>query len=104
MASAIGERSSDCRPAHPCPNIPRARDHAAARAEFERVIAAKPAAPAFVLASAYVECARLAEAAGNRARAIDLYRAATTIVGADPHARDVARDELKRLTSSSHTK
>lgn len=74
--------------------------HAPARAQFERVLAARPVAPAFVLASAYVECARLVERSGDRTRAIALYRAATTIVGADPHARDAARRALKQLTST----
>lgn len=76
-------------------------DHARARDEFEKVLAARPVAPAFVLASAYVETARLAERSGDRTRAISLYRAATQIVGADPRARERAERALKQLPSST---
>lgn len=68
-----------------------------ARAEFERTIAARPAAPPTFLAAAYLEAARVAESEGNRARAIEMYRAAAGVTGAEPQSRDAARDALARL-------
>ena len=54
-------------------------------------------APAFVLASAYVAYAQLLERDGDRARAIENYRAAADLVGGDTRARDDARAALQRL-------
>ena len=71
-------------------------DAAGARAHLETVIAARTT-PAFVLAAAYADYARLLERAGDRARAIEAYRHATQVVGGDRRARDQARAALARL-------
>jgi tetratricopeptide (TPR) repeat protein len=68
-----------------------------AREELQKVIAAQPAAPPVVLASAYVSCAQLLEAAGDRNGARVLYQSADKIIGGDPAARERARLALKRL-------
>ena len=67
-----------------------------ARAELERVMAA-PAAPAIVRASAYVDYAAALERAGDRDRALALYRDAAQMIGGDPRARDRARRAIARL-------
>jgi hypothetical protein len=67
-----------------------------ARAALETIVAATPAAPAFVRASAIVDLARAIEPT-DRARATSLYREASTIDGADPRARDDATRALRRL-------
>ena len=78
-------------------------DNLGARKELEQLLA-PPIVPVFVLASAYVELAQLLERAGDRPRAISMYRHATQVVGGDPHARDQATRALKRLapTSGAH--
>jgi tetratricopeptide (TPR) repeat protein len=72
-------------------------DRQRARNELEKVIAARPIAPAFVLASAFVECARLLEQSGDRSRALEMYRYAIDVVGGDPRAHDDATRAVKRL-------
>ena len=76
-------------------------DDAAARQQIERVIQTRPVAPAIVLASAYVEYARLLERAGDRPEAIKMYRLATEVGGADRLARDEAARALKRLVATT---
>jgi tetratricopeptide (TPR) repeat protein len=71
--------------------IPRARD------ELEKVLAGRPLAPAIVLASAFVDYARLLESAGERSRALTMYRYAIDVVGGDPRAHRDAMLALKRL-------
>ncbi len=68
---------------------------------LEAVVAARPLAPAFVRASALADLACAVERT-DRTRAIDLYRAATTIVGGDPRAHEAARRALKRLTTTTN--
>ena len=58
---------------------------------------ARPAAPAIVLASAYVDAAAIGEREGARERAIALYRRAIDVVGGAPRAQEEARLALKRL-------
>jgi tetratricopeptide (TPR) repeat protein len=58
------------------------------------------AAPTFVLASAYVAYAQLLERDGDRAHAIENYRAAADLVGGDTRARDDARAALQRLRAA----
>jgi tetratricopeptide (TPR) repeat protein len=70
---------------------------AQAQQELERVIAARSAAPAIVLASALTESAQLLERNGEAARALALYRYAIDIVGADPRAHADAIRGVKRL-------
>jgi len=74
-------------------------EHDRARLELERVIATT-AAPAIVLASAYVDYAAMIERAGDSSRALALYRDAMRIVGGDPRARDQAARAIKRLAPS----
>jgi len=54
-----------------------------------------------VLADAYVAYAQLLERAGERARAITMYREAARLVGGVPRARDQAKRALERLSTSS---
>jgi tetratricopeptide (TPR) repeat protein len=75
-------------------------DRQRARDELEKVIAARPLAPAFVRASAFVECARLLEQSGDRSRALEMYRYALDVVGGDPRARDDAARAVKRLAGA----
>ena len=72
------------------------KDGARARDALEQVIAA-PLVPPIVLASALVDYAQMIERAGDRARALALYRDAARIVGAEPRARDLATRAIKRL-------
>jgi len=67
-----------------------------AKEQLENLIRAR-AAPAFVLASADVAYAQLLERDGDRARAIEHYRAAADLVGGDTRARADARAALERL-------
>ena len=62
----------------------------AALAEFERVITARPAAAGVTLADACYEAARLHDAAGNRARAVELFRQAASTRGARATTRERA--------------
>jgi Tfp pilus assembly protein PilF len=76
-------------------------ESARAQQELERVIAARPAAPAIVLASALTDCGRLLERAGDRTRALSMYRYAIAIVGGDPIAHGEAERAAKRLAAAS---
>lgn len=71
--------------------------HADALAAFERVVATRPVPPPSVLAASYVEAGRLLEASGNRTRAIEMYTLASGVRGAEPAAREAARQGLDRL-------
>ena len=71
---------------------------ARAREQLDHVIAARPIAPAIVLASALVDYAQWLEDAGDRARAVAMYRDAAQIAGGDPRARDQAARALTRLS------
>jgi tetratricopeptide (TPR) repeat protein len=72
-------------------------DTVRAQEELERVIAARPVAPAIVLASAFTDCARLLERRGETARALALYRYAIAVAGGDPRAHSDAVRAVKRL-------
>ena len=74
-------------------------DRAGARDQLEQVMAARPMAPAIVLANAYVDYAQPLEEAGDRARATAMYRDAAQMIGGDPRARDQAMRALKRLST-----
>jgi tetratricopeptide (TPR) repeat protein len=71
-------------------------DRIRAKDQLENLIRAR-VAPAFVLASADVAYAQLLERDGDRARAIERYRAAADLVGGDTRARADARAALERL-------
>jgi tetratricopeptide (TPR) repeat protein len=68
-----------------------------ALAEFERIVAMRPMPPPAVLASSCVEAGRLLEASGHRERAIEMYRRASRVRGADARARQAATKALDRL-------
>jgi len=54
-----------------------------------------------VLASTFVDYARLLEHAGDRARALAMYRTALDIVGGDPRAHEDAVRAIKRLAGNN---
>ena len=68
-----------------------------ALASFGRVAAAGGAAPPVYRAHALVECAQLLEARGDRARALESYKAASYVFGADARTRAEARQAAARL-------
>jgi tetratricopeptide (TPR) repeat protein len=72
-------------------------DPAAAQSMRDRVLNARPAAPAIVLAAAYVDAAAIYERDGVRERAIECYQRALASVGGAPDAHESARLGLKRL-------
>ena len=64
------------------------------------MIGARPSAPGIVLASAFVDLGRLFERAGDRVRALTMYRYAIDVVAGDPRARNEAMRAVKRLSGS----
>ncbi|HEY3382742.1 MAG TPA: hypothetical protein VGK32_13290 [Vicinamibacterales bacterium] len=80
-------------------NVQR-QDTRTALAEFERLIARRPMPPPTILAASYLGAARLVETSGDRARAIDLYRRASTTRGADADTKLAASQALSRLGSN----
>jgi tetratricopeptide (TPR) repeat protein len=75
------------------------RAPAEALAIYEAIAAARGATPPTIYAAACVEAARLHEQRGERARAVDLYRTARTVFGADQRTKDAAQRALARLAS-----
>jgi tetratricopeptide (TPR) repeat protein len=75
-------------------------DTAGERDALERVIAARPIAPAIVLASAFDDYAHLLERDGDRARALTMYQYAIDVAGSDPRAHGDAVRGAKRLAGS----
>lgn len=76
-------------------------DDASALAVLEAIVAAREATPPTIYASACVDAARLHEEQGTRTRAIELYRAAQSVFGADQRTKDAAQRALSRLASST---
>ena len=74
----------------------RGRDKEAL-AEFERLVAMRPIPPPTVLASSCYEAGRLLEDAGQRDRAIEMYRRAARVRGAEAGTRQAALNALDRL-------
>jgi tetratricopeptide (TPR) repeat protein len=68
---------------------------------FGRVIAARPVAPPVFLARAYVERAALLESSHDRAAAIESYRNASRVFGADARTRQLAARAIARLQSQN---
>jgi tetratricopeptide (TPR) repeat protein len=68
---------------------------------FEAIAAARGSTPPTFYASACVEAARLHEQRGDRARAVDLYRTARGVFGADQRTKETAQRALTRLSTSS---
>lgn len=74
------------------------RDDPGALAHFELAIRNARACPAPILATAYLESARLHERAGRRTDAINAYRTVTTLFGAAEETRNASARALARLT------
>ena len=72
-------------------------DRTKALTDFERVTQARPMPPAPMLASAFLECARMYEGSGDRARAASSYEWATKVRGVDAATRAQAQQALARL-------
>ena len=73
------------------------KNDAAALADLEALIKARPTTPPTIYASACVDAARLYERQRATARAIDLYRTARGVFGADQRTIDAADRALARL-------
>ncbi len=103
-AGRLLERSLALRPGDPVTLWRRARlfgarrNDATALAEYERVIQAGPATPPTFLATAYFEAARLHDRHGDHTRALDYFRAAHGVWGADQQTKDAAAREVARRT------
>jgi tetratricopeptide (TPR) repeat protein len=74
-----------------------------ALAEFERAIRSQPRPPPTFLAAAYLESARLLEVMNQRDRAIDRYRSALRVRGAEPRTREESVAALARLHISERS-
>jgi predicted Zn-dependent protease len=77
------------------------KDEAGALRVLEAIVGTRAASPPTIYAFACVDAARLLEQRGERARAIDLYRTARDVFGADQRTKDAASRALKFLTASS---
>jgi tetratricopeptide (TPR) repeat protein len=64
---------------------------------LEAIVASRAATPPTIYALACVDAARLHDHRGDRPRAIELYRTATTVFGADQRTKEAARRALARL-------
>jgi tetratricopeptide (TPR) repeat protein len=99
-------RSLSLRPGDPVTQYRQAhlqlalRNEAAARAALDALTRARATVPPTIYASACVEAARLHEQRGTLARAIELYRTAIGVFGADQLTKDEARRSLARLTTA----
>ncbi len=103
-AETLLQRSLDLNPADPVTHfrfgrLLQARDtnDPRALAQFEMAIAARPSAPASILASAYFEAGRVLESRGDRARALEMYQSVARVAGAEARTRDAAAKSLARL-------
>jgi tetratricopeptide (TPR) repeat protein len=68
---------------------------------LEAIIASRASTPPTIYAFACVDAARLFEQRGERARAIERYRIARDVFGADQRTKETAERALTRLQSSS---
>ncbi len=68
-----------------------------ALAEYERLVAVRPVPPPTILASSSYEAGRLLEASGQRDRAIEMYRRAARVRGAQANTRRAATQAINRL-------
>jgi hypothetical protein len=102
------DRALTLAPDDPVARYRRGQVHAArgetdrALVAFGRVIAARPPAPPVFLARAYTGRATLLEASGDHAGAIDAYRSASRVFGADARTKTRAADALTRLQPDAH--
>jgi tetratricopeptide (TPR) repeat protein len=105
-AETLLQRSLDLNAADPVAHfrfgrVLQAGDDARALAQFEMTIAARPPAPAPILASAYFEAGRVLESRGDRARALEMYQSVGRVAGAEARTRDAAAKSLARLRGPS---
>lgn len=97
------ERSLEIRPRDPVTRYRQARllhaqkNDSAALDVLEAILAARAATPPTIYAFACVDAARLLEQRGDRERAIDLYRTAHGVFGADQRTKEAAKRALARL-------
>jgi len=108
QAETALQRALDLDPADPVAHfrfgrLLQARDAADPRAlaQFELAIAARPPAPAAILASAYFEAGRVLESRGDRARALEMYQSVARVPGAEVRIRDAAARSLARLRGAT---
>jgi hypothetical protein len=76
------------------------REDAAALAAFEVTIRGARDCPAPIVAAAYLDAARLHERLARQARAIEYYRAASTLFGGGADTRAAAKRALTRLRAA----
>jgi hypothetical protein len=76
------------------------KEDAAALAAFEAAIRSGRDCPPPIVASAYLEAARLQERLARTAQAIEYYRAASTLFGGGAETRDAATRALVRLRAA----
>jgi hypothetical protein len=77
------------------------KEEASALAVLQAITAARSATPPTIYAFACVDAARLLEQRGDRERAIDLYRTARDVFGADQRTKDAAQRALSRLAANA---
>jgi len=77
------------------------RDEAGALKILEAIVAARDGTPPTIYAFACVDAARMLEQRGGRERAIELYRTARGVFGADQRTKDAAERALTRLAPST---
>jgi hypothetical protein len=105
-ATAALERSLSLNPLDPVARyrlgrvLQARREDAGALAQFELAIKNASACPAPILATAYLEAARLHERANRPADAVSFYRRVTTLFGGPEETRNAAARALARLTKS----
>jgi tetratricopeptide (TPR) repeat protein len=101
------ERSLALRPGDPVTQYRQAKlqlalhNDRAALATLDAIASARAVAPPTFYAAACVEAARLHEQNGATARAIDLYRRAQDVFGADQQTTTAARRALAHLTATT---
>ena len=76
------------------------KEDAAALAAFEAAIRSARDCPPPIVASSYLEAARLHERLARKAQAIDYYRAASTLFGGGADTRAAATRALTRLRAA----
>jgi hypothetical protein len=80
------------------------KDEAAALKVLDAIIASRSATPPTIYGFACVDAARLLEQRGDRPRAIDLYRTARDVFGADQRTKDAAHRALTRLSTVTQSR
>jgi tetratricopeptide (TPR) repeat protein len=101
------DQSIALRPRDPVTRYRQARLLQARKAEaaalkvLEAIVASREATPPTIYAFACVDAARLIEQRGDRTRAIELYRTARSVFGADQRTKETAHRALARLMPQS---